>query len=90
MRNYILNEETALIIDSEVYYLVREKKKTTNNVCSKCYLQNTCWEDSNIPRYRDLCVPSSGYEGWFFVSNYILSKYRVKKMVESINETFIK
>ena len=90
MRNYILSEETALIINSEVYYLVREKEKTTNDVCSKCYLYDSCWNDGSITRYKDLCIPSDGDEGWFFVSSCLLTEYEAKKLVGLINESFIK
>lgn len=90
MSKFILNPETALIIDAEVYYLVREKKQSNNDVCKMCSLQQQCWVVGETPRYMDLCIPKTGYEGWFFTTNVILTDYKAKRLVELINETFPK
>ena len=90
MSKFILNPETVLIIDAEVYYLVREKKQSNNDVCKMCSLQQQCWVVHSAPRYMDLCIPKTGYEGWFFTTNVLLTEYKAKSLVELINETFSK
>lgn len=90
MSNYILNPKTALIIDAEVYYLVREKKQTKNDVCQLCSLYAECRGDGDIPRFSYMCVPESGYEGWFFQRNIFVTRYKAKSLVECINDTFVK
>lgn len=88
MSKYILNKDTALIIDGEVYYLVREKKQSNNDVCKMCSLKHKCWVVGETPRYLDFCITNTGYEGWFFKTNVFLEEYKARRIVELINETF--
>lgn len=90
MSKLILNPETALIIDAEVFYLVREKKMSNNDVCKMCSLQQKCWVVGKYPKYLDLCIPNTGYEGWFFTTNVFLTERKAKGLVEIINETYTK
>ncbi len=80
------NPDTALIINNEIHVLVREKLPKTNGVCHKCSLYDSCWKDTVNPAYSDLCIPESGYEGWFVVRSLFTTNYKTRELVRLINE----
>lgn len=80
------NPETALIINGEIHVLVREKNPKENGVCHKCSLYDECWKDTETPMYSDLCIPPSGYEGWFFVRSLFTDERKTKELVRQIND----
>ena len=77
---------TALIINKEIHVLVRERFPKTNGVCNKCSLYDSCWRDTENPAYSDLCIPSSGHEGWYFVRALWIPENKTKELVRQIND----
>lgn len=80
------NPDTVMIINGEIHVLVREKFPYTNDVCHKCSLYDECWKEKGNPRYYDLCLPPSGYEGWFFVRSLFTDERKTKELVRQIND----
>ncbi|MBQ6148638.1 MAG: hypothetical protein IJI83_03730 [Oscillospiraceae bacterium] len=88
MRKLILNTETVLIVDAEVYHLVREKEQSKNDVCQMCSLYDQCGVEDGTLRFFNLCIPMNGDEGWFFTTNVALTPYKARELVKLVNETF--
>lgn len=80
------NPGTALIINEEIHVLVRERLPKENGVCHKCSLYDECWKDTETPMYSSLCIPSSGYEGWFFVRSLFTDERKTRELVRQIND----
>ena len=80
------NPDTVLVINTEIHVLVREKLPKTNGVCHKCSLYDSCWKDTETPAYSDLCIPPSGYEGWFFVRSLWTPENKTRELVRQIND----
>ena len=80
------NTGTALIINEEIHVLVRERLPKENGVCNKCSLYDECWKDTETPMYSSLCIPSSGYEGWYFVRSLFTDERKTKELVRQIND----
>lgn len=80
------NPDTVLVINTEIHVLVREKYPQTNGVCHKCSLYDNCWKDTETPAYSDLCIPSSGYEGWYFVRSIFTDDRKTRELVRQIND----
>lgn len=83
------NTDTVLIINGEIYILVREKFPKENGVCHKCSLYDECWKDTETPMYTNLCIPSSGYEGWFFERSLLIDEDKTRRLVELIHEAVV-
>lgn len=89
MSKYVLNEETALVLNGEVYVLAREKEITENSVCEKCSLYNYCVDFEDIRRLSSLCIPDDGDQSWFFQRHYTYSEKGGKDLVRLINKWYI-
>lgn len=74
MSKYILNENNALVINEQVYALVREEKVTTDSVCAKCSLYDTCVDYEDNHHLSALCLPEISDGRWFFVEVEQLTK----------------
>lgn len=75
MSKYVLNENTVLILNEEVYALVRESKVTDNNVCAKCDLYDKCVTFDDNHYLKDLCMPCEEDGRWFFVIAESLTRF---------------
>lgn len=89
MSKYILNEETALVWQGEVYVLVKEKKPESNEVCGKCSLYDECWQIDETLKFCGLCVPEDGDQGWYFLRHIIYSQKGGRDLVRVINKCFV-
>lgn len=85
MNNYVLNRETALVLNGKVFALVREDKVTTNEVCKKCSLRDLCIDEVDYHKLTDLCIPDYGSEQWFFVEAGQLTKFQQCELEKSIS-----
>lgn len=80
------NPDTVLVVNGEIHVLVREKIPTTNILCLKCSLYDSCWKDTETPKYTDLCIPLTGYEGWYFVRSLFTPENKTRELVRQIND----
>ena len=85
MSNYVLNRETALILNGKVYALVREEKVTNNDVCKQCSLRDSCIDEADYHQLTDLCITEYGSENWFFVDAGQLTKFQRSELNYSIS-----
>lgn len=76
MSKYILNRDTALVINRRVYAHVREAEITNNSVCAMCSLNNICIDGEDNHSLADLCMPDDTDGGWFFVDARQLTKFQ--------------
>lgn len=71
MSKYVLNENTALILNGEVFVLAREKEVTNNSVCDQCSLSHICMDDGESHHLSALCIPEKDDYRWFFKRHLI-------------------
>ena len=76
MSKYVLNENTVLILNEEVYALVRESEAKNNSVCDKCALYSTCVDYEDNHHLKDLCMPCEEDGRWFFVNAERLTRFQ--------------
>lgn len=74
MSKYILNKKNALVLNGEVFVLVREKRVTKNSVCDQCHLNDICIDDGESHHLSALCIPEEGDGRWFFFNSLYLSE----------------
>lgn len=89
MSEYVLSEDTALIVNREVYVLAREKEVTNNTVCGKCDLYDKCIDIEDNHKFASLCMPNENDQRWFFKRNSYYPWYDVEQLVKSINSFFL-
>lgn len=89
MSKYVLNEETALVINGEVYVLAREKETTRNTVCDKCSLYDICVDIEDNHKLSELCTPDDSDQRWFFLRHLIFGEKGGKDLVRIINKCFV-
>lgn len=89
MSKYVLNENTALIVNGEVFVLAREKEVTKNSVCDKCALFDICADIEDNRNLSKLCVPPDNDQRWFFKRHAIYTKKGAQNLVQQINKDFI-
>lgn len=85
MSKYILNANTALILNEEVFALVREIEITTNNVCEKCSLNDICFDIHGSSNFYRLCTTEDGDGRWFFVRAWHLTKFQREELDRTIS-----
>lgn len=60
-----IKEGTVIIVEGRIYALFREIHPTTNEVCGKCQLRETCESGIEMHKLSDLClaneVPGDGF-----------------------------
>ena len=88
MSKYILNEDTALILDGEVYILAREIEVTKNSVCEQCSLSDVCIDDGESHRLSALCMPNEEDGRWFFKRHLMFGDKGGFDFVRLINKCF--
>lgn len=88
MSKYFINDKTAIVLDSVVYVLVREKKPSSNEVCGNCALYAKCWQDNGILRFCGICTPENGEQSWFFMRHRIYTKKGSEDLVKMIYKCF--
>lgn len=89
MSKYILNEDTALVLNGEVYVLAREKEVTKNSVCDKCSLSDVCINDGESHHLSALCMPDENDGRWFFQRQLMFGDKGGFEFVRLINKCFI-
>lgn len=89
MSKYVLNENTALIVNGEVFVLAREKEVTKNSVCDQCSLNDICIDDGESHNLSALCIPKDQDCRWFFKRHKIYTKKGAQNLVQQINKDFI-
>lgn len=88
MSKYVLNEETALVLNGEVYVLAREKEITRNTVCDKCALFDICVDGEDNHKLSDLCIPEEFDRRWFFLNQLMFGEKGGEDFVRLINKCF--
>lgn len=89
MSKYVLNENTALILNGEVYVLAREKEVTNNSVCDQCSLSHICMDDGESHHLSALCIPEKDDYRWFFKRHLIYTSKGGKDLVRLVNKCFV-
>lgn len=89
MSKYVLNESTALVVNDEVYVLVREKEVTKNSVCEQCSLIDVCIDDGESHHLSALCMPEESDGRWFFLRLLNYTEKGGKDLVRIINKCFV-
>lgn len=60
-----IKEGSVIIVEGRIYALFRETRPTTNEVCGKCELRETCESGIEMHKLSDLClandVPGDGF-----------------------------
>lgn len=85
MNNYVVYQNTALIINEKVYALVRESEITNNSVCMQCQLKDVCIDYEDNHHLSALCIPEHGSQKWFFVRAEQLTKFQRSELNYSIS-----
>lgn len=89
MSKYELNENTALILNGEVFVLAREKEVTNNSVCDQCSLSHICMDDGESHHLSALCIPEKDDYRWFFKRHLIYTSKGGKDIVRLVNKCFV-
>ena len=89
MSKYIINEEIALVINAEVFLLVKETNPTSNEVCGKCDLYDDCWQPDENLKYCDLCITKNQDTGWFFKRHDLFTRKGGKDLIRFISKGFL-
>lgn len=89
MSKYVLNEDTALVLNGEVYVLAREKEVTNNSSCDQCSLNHICIVDGESHNLSALCIPEADDGRWFFKRHLIYSDKGGQDLVRLINKCFV-
>lgn len=89
MSKYVLNEDTALVFNGEVYVLAREKEVTNNSSCDQCSLNHICIDDGESHHLSALCIPEVDDGRWFFKRHLINSNKEGQDLVRLINKCFV-
>ena len=89
MSKYVLNENTALILNGEVFVLAREKEVTNNSVCDQCSLSHIFMDDGESHHLSALCIPEKDDYRWFFKRHLIYTSKGGKDLVRLVNKCFV-
>jgi len=89
MSKYVLNENTALILNGEVFVLAREKEVTNNSVCDQCSLSHICMDDGESHHLSELCIPEKDDYRWFFKRHLIYTRKGGQDLVRLVNKCFV-
>lgn len=89
MSKYVLSEETALILNGQVYSLVREKIVQNNSVCDQCDLYEICTDAEENRKLSDWCIPEDEDQRWFFKRHRIYTQKGAEDLVRLINKCFV-
>lgn len=85
MSKYVLNRDTALVLNGKVYALVREEEVTNNSVCLRCPLNDVCIDYEDNHHLSALCMPEEGDSRWFFVNAEQLTKFQQSDLEYNIS-----
>lgn len=89
MSKYVLNEDTVLILNGEVYVLAREVEVSKNSVCDQCSLNDICIDDGESHHLSALCIPEESDGRWFFKRHLMFGDKGGYDFVRLINKCFI-
>lgn len=85
MRKYVLNENTALVLNGKVYALVREAEVMNNSVCDQCALYDKCVTFDDNHYLTELCKPEEWDGRWFFIDAGQLTKFQQGELLYYIS-----
>lgn len=86
MKKYVLDKNTALIRNGEVFVLAREYKITKNSVCDLCSLNDICTDDGESHHLSSLCIQNEDDYRWFFLNAQSLSEEGKENLLYHINQ----
>ena len=86
MKKYVLDKNTALIYNGELFVLAREKKVTKNSVCDLCSLNNICTDDGESHHFSSLCIPYEDDYRWFFLDAQYLSEVGTENLLNHFDQ----
>lgn len=86
MRVYVLDKNTTLVINGEVFVLAREKKISNNSVCAQCALAYKCIDGEDNHHLSTLCIPNEDDQRWFFIDCQDLSKRDAENILYQIEK----
>lgn len=73
-----IKEGTVIIVEGRIYALFRETHPTTNEVCGKCELRETCESGIEFHKLSDLCLANDVPGDGFFLECSPISSKRVR------------
>jgi len=74
MKKYVLDKNTALIYNGELFVLARENKVSKNSSCAQCALYDICVDGEDNHHLTSLCIPNKDDGRWFFLDAQYLSE----------------
>lgn len=86
MRKYVLDKNTALIRNGEVFVLAREYRITKNSSCAQCALYDICIDGEDIHHLSTLCMPNEDDGRWFFLDAQSLSEEGKENLLYHFNQ----
>lgn len=69
---------SVIIVEGRIYALFREIQPTTNEVCGRCELRETCESGIEIHKLSDLCLANGVPGDGFFLECSPISSKRVQ------------
>lgn len=73
-----IKEGSVIITEGRIYALFREIHPTTNEVCGKCELRETCESGIEMHKLSDLCLTNDVPGDAFFLECSTISSKRVR------------
>lgn len=73
-----IKEGSVIIVEGRIYALFREKHPTTNEVCGKCEIRETCESGLEIHKLSDLCLANGVPGDCFFLECSQISAKKVE------------
>lgn len=73
-----IKKGSVIIVEGRIYALFREIHPTTNEVCGKCELRETCESGLEFHKLYDLCLANDVPGDGFFLECSPISSKRVR------------
>ena len=73
-----LKKGTIIIKEGRIYALFHEIHPTTNEVCEKCELRETCESGIEMHKLSDLCLANEVSDDGFFLECSPISSKRIR------------
>lgn len=69
-----------MVLNGDIFVLVREEEPSDNRVCEKCALFDICFNHEGIPGYTIICEAAFPGQGCFFVNANELTKFQQEEV----------
>lgn len=83
MGKYKVHVESHILLNGELFVLVKEASPSNNNPCLHCDLRFRCKSSDGRSELRGVCIPANRDGSFYFVRS---SHYYANKVIEALKD----